>query len=345
MLKSWIDGKKRPPTSCGFFKLTYADLNNNGTIEPSSEILDEKNYYPFGLEHQGNNTNVISENNFKTFQGQELEKELGKNTLAFQWRDYDPALGRFNKIDRFAEKYEDLTPYHFTANNPLTYLEINGDSLDVAIDRKSKRDVRQLIRGKNRRYLSINDNGNVSLDFSNLRKNETVASLLAGDEGLSLVNDLVNSDKNFLYEASDVILARDQSGNKARGEMFRDPNGIVNSSEFGLDSSGNLSIRPRAGYDGQVVIAPKVSYYEADASGNEVRKSRSSIVFHELAENYERTHNNTNYRGASGAHQLSINRESNFYRSSNMPGQVTRIVNPQPSNSTRKKYVRKMAGY
>src|SRR5690606_29100949 len=327
----------------GNIRFSYTDAPSNpGT----PTIIEENSYYPFGLEHKGYN-NVVNgvENKYKTYQGKEIEEDLGLNTLAFGWRDYDPAIARFNKIDRFAEKYEDLTPYHFTANNPLTYLEINGDSLDVANDRSSKRDIRNLVRGRNRRYLSIDDNGNVSLDFSKLRKNETVASILAGDEGLSLVSDLVNSNKEFLYESSEVLLARDQAGNKARGEMFRDPNGVVNASEYGLDSSGKLTIRPRAGYDGQVVIAPRVSHYEADSKGNEVRKSRSSIVFHELGENYERTHNGVNYSGASGAHQLSINRESNFYRKSNMPGQVTKIVNPKPSKSTRKKYVKRMAGY
>ena len=63
------------------------------------------------------------------FQGQEYEDELGKNTYAYQWRDYDPAIARFNKIDRFSEKYFDLTPYHFGANNPIYFREIAGDSL------------------------------------------------------------------------------------------------------------------------------------------------------------------------------------------------------------------------
>jgi RHS repeat-associated protein len=67
----------------------------------------------------------------KGFANEELEEELGKNTIAYQWRDYDPALGRFNKIDRFAEKYQSLTPYHFTANNPIFFREIAGDSINV----------------------------------------------------------------------------------------------------------------------------------------------------------------------------------------------------------------------
>src|SRR5690606_17332406 len=36
-------------------RLVYADLNNNGTIEPATEIVEENNYYPFGLKHEGYN--------------------------------------------------------------------------------------------------------------------------------------------------------------------------------------------------------------------------------------------------------------------------------------------------
>ena len=70
-----------------------------------------------------------TENKYQTYQGKEKEEELGKNTIAFGWRDYDAALGRFNKIDRFAEKYQSMTPYHFSGNNPIFFREIKGDSI------------------------------------------------------------------------------------------------------------------------------------------------------------------------------------------------------------------------
>ncbi len=118
----------------GNIRLSYKD--NNGNLE----IVEENNYYPFGLEHKGYN-NVVNgtENNYKTFQGQELEKELGKNTYAYQWRDYDPAIGRFNKIDRFSEKHVDASSYSFTANNPIAFREIAGDSIKTHFyDKKGK---------------------------------------------------------------------------------------------------------------------------------------------------------------------------------------------------------------
>ncbi len=44
-------------------------------------------------------------------------------------RFYDPALGRFTTQDRFAEKYLDLTPYQYAANNPILFIDVNGDSI------------------------------------------------------------------------------------------------------------------------------------------------------------------------------------------------------------------------
>ena len=44
-------------------------------------------------------------------------------------RYYNPNLGRFLTIDRYAEKYYMLTPYQYAANNPIKYINVNGDSI------------------------------------------------------------------------------------------------------------------------------------------------------------------------------------------------------------------------
>ena len=113
------------------------------------KVLEETHYYPFGLKHGSYNQSRLKlvrklSNDAKTtkmvsvdrsykykYQGQELEEEFGKNTYAYQWRDYDPAIARFNKIDRFSEKYFDQSPYHFTKNNPILFTEVKGDSIRV----------------------------------------------------------------------------------------------------------------------------------------------------------------------------------------------------------------------
>lgn len=78
-------------------------------------------------------------------QGQEFEEELGKNVYAYQWRDYDPVIARFNKIDRFAEKYGSHSPYAFTINNPLRFIEVRGDSI-IGVDEESARRARDVAR-------------------------------------------------------------------------------------------------------------------------------------------------------------------------------------------------------
>ncbi len=111
----------------GNVRLSYSDLDNNGSITPSTEILKERNYYPFGLEHRGYNNVVIgTENNHKTFQGQELNKELGLNWLSFKYRNYDPAIGRFMTIDSLTNIYTDWGPYVFSGNRLIDARELEG---------------------------------------------------------------------------------------------------------------------------------------------------------------------------------------------------------------------------
>lgn len=71
-----------------------------------------------------------TENLYK-YNGKEEQEETG-------WYDYgarmqDPWLGRFFAEDRFAEKYYDLSPYQYGRNNPISFVDINGDSTYLVI--------------------------------------------------------------------------------------------------------------------------------------------------------------------------------------------------------------------
>jgi len=79
----------------GNTRVTYADDNNDGSVN-SSEIRREQNYYPFGLEHKGYNGSMYgAKNNLKTYQKQEFTEDLGLNTHEWKYRISDPAIGRF----------------------------------------------------------------------------------------------------------------------------------------------------------------------------------------------------------------------------------------------------------
>src|SRR5690606_23386959 len=109
----------------GNVRLSYADINNNGTIEPASEILEENNYYPFGLKHQGYNELAGDAHKYK-FLNREYQPELGLNTIATDYRHYDAALGRFNNMDALSELAYSQTPYRYGFNNPIHWSDASG---------------------------------------------------------------------------------------------------------------------------------------------------------------------------------------------------------------------------
>lgn len=55
-----------------------------------------------------------------------MQDELNLNVYAYGWRDYDPAIGRWNVIDQLSEKYYKISPYAYVANNPITTIDPDG---------------------------------------------------------------------------------------------------------------------------------------------------------------------------------------------------------------------------
>jgi len=107
--------------------LTYADLDGDGEVTPG-EIIEENNYYPFGLKHKGYNE-LATENpaGFKyKFGGKELNDELGFEVYDFGARNYDPALGRWMNIDPLAEEMRRFSPYNYAFNNPVFFIDPDG---------------------------------------------------------------------------------------------------------------------------------------------------------------------------------------------------------------------------
>ncbi|MGY6521746.1 MAG: RHS repeat domain-containing protein [Mongoliitalea sp.] len=93
-------------------------------------MVQETHYDPWGVELQGLGYQEpgIKVNKY-LYNGKELLDGLNLNLYDYGQRIYDPTIGRFNRIDRFSEKYFNLSPYHYGANNPIKYVDVNGDSL------------------------------------------------------------------------------------------------------------------------------------------------------------------------------------------------------------------------
>jgi len=106
----------------GNVRLSYTqNAQKNGL-----EILEENNYYPFGLKHQGYNSDNKQPNYKYKYNGKELQDELGLNMYDYGARNYDPAIGRWMNIDPLAEMSRRFSPYVYALNNPVFFIDPDG---------------------------------------------------------------------------------------------------------------------------------------------------------------------------------------------------------------------------
>ena len=97
---------------------------------------------PFGLKHNSQSIVNTANPNYKgkyndygaksfhkvTKRSDELQDELGLNLYDYGARNYDPAIGRWFNIDPLAEKFTDNSPYNYTLNNPIYFIDPTGMS-------------------------------------------------------------------------------------------------------------------------------------------------------------------------------------------------------------------------
>jgi len=89
-------------------------------------ILAHLNYYPFGMllpnRHESSNEYRYG------FQGQEKDDEIkGEgNSLNYKYRMHDARIGRFFAVDPLASSYPHNSPYAFSENSVIAFVELEG---------------------------------------------------------------------------------------------------------------------------------------------------------------------------------------------------------------------------
>ncbi len=105
-------------------------------IPGGADIVQTSTYYPFGMVMAQNNYNTAGthyQQNKYLYNGKEIQDDV-LGGVRLDWYDYgarfyDASLGRWHVIDPLAEEPHNLslTPYHYCNNNPILYIDVNGE--------------------------------------------------------------------------------------------------------------------------------------------------------------------------------------------------------------------------
>lgn len=85
-------------------------------------------YSPFGatISALSSKAPLSKPNHFK-YNGKELDNDFDLGWYNYGARMYDPIIARFPSIDPLADSYEFQTPYAYAANNPIRWIDVNGE--------------------------------------------------------------------------------------------------------------------------------------------------------------------------------------------------------------------------
>ena len=106
--------------------------NTRVVLDQQGEVLQTNSYYPFGINIESLTTNnqTLSTKNLYLYNGKELQEDFNLNWHDYGARMYDAQIGRWHVIDPMAESYLSWSPYNYTMNNPIMFIDPNGMFVD-----------------------------------------------------------------------------------------------------------------------------------------------------------------------------------------------------------------------
>ncbi|PPK92138.1 RHS repeat-associated protein, partial [Nonlabens xylanidelens] len=129
---------------------------------------------PYGMLLNNRHGSVDSDAYRYGFQGQERDDEVkGEgNSYNYTYRMHDPRLGRFFAVDPLAPKYPHYTPYQFSGNKVIAFVELEGLEEAPTPDKKSTYENNKRFNDSDRRnILDYGDFEEVDLDYAERKLN------------------------------------------------------------------------------------------------------------------------------------------------------------------------------
>jgi RHS repeat-associated protein len=122
------------PDDNGGYNYEYALKDHLGNtrvmFSQTGEVLQDQSYYPFGMSMGEALTfdmpSTLPDNKY-LYNGKELQNDFGLGWYDYGAMFYDPTLGRWHAVDPMAEAYNRESPYTYVKNNPLIFVDPDGN--------------------------------------------------------------------------------------------------------------------------------------------------------------------------------------------------------------------------
>lgn len=134
------------------------NATNNGVVRNGYAT-----YFPFGMKMPSPYVSGVMSNYL--YNGKENQDDFGLNWYDYGSRMYDPAIGRWHTTDPRAEKYFSYSPYNYCINNPMNFIDPQGDTVkyagaaEEAAYNDYKNNVNSRVESYDKRTQTLRDKG------------------------------------------------------------------------------------------------------------------------------------------------------------------------------------------
>ncbi len=153
------------------------------TVDPTGKLTSYSMYRPFG-EKTAEMILAGSSDKFG-YTGHELDRDIEQELYYCGARYYDPEYKIFTQVDPLASKYPSLGPYVYCANNPLKFVDPDGEKIEYAAGTPTQTEVET---GK---YDPRANNGKLDKNFKSTM-DKSLKEIISTKPGNKLVSDLEN---------------------------------------------------------------------------------------------------------------------------------------------------------
>jgi RHS repeat-associated protein len=171
-------------------------------------------------------TPILNDSYKYKFGGEEYQDEFDINTYDFGARNYDPALGRWMNIDPLAANYLSMSPYHYSYNNPIRFIDPDGRKIVDKNGNEVEVEVNEDKDGnKTASYTFAEETKKSVIRKFNRNAGKAINSLINTEKGNELVNGAIESVDNIsinlssespkdrLAQSKSTLIREDDEGN------------------------------------------------------------------------------------------------------------------------------------